>query len=402
MSKARERLTFLDKDTLTDTEVTERDTLVGDYPELEKRYQAAVIAESTEIAIDDGEATETAKLETRASVENYVGAALTGNQLEGAEKELNEAHGLETRSAKDGSTIVPLSMFAPALETRADASTNLPADTSLPLTGTPWLERLFAESWIGWSGITTRRASGEQIHTKITGGADADTKAKEAAVETDAMTISTVMATPTRVAAAYRCSGVDELRTRGQLAQALNADLRRVLVDKIEDLIINATASANTFDGLAAAITATPDAALAAATTATGLDGHMAGAIDGLTATMWSDIKVLCNPAFYAALSSFLTTGGDTFWLAEWRRRGIDFKSTNHVKALGSGDSYLFSFGQRAISNALILDQWAGVELMRDPYTLMLNDQVNLMAKTYVDFNIQRADHVHKHRVATA
>ena len=399
MSQAREKLAVLDKETLTDAEAIERDGLVTGYPELEKRYQAAVIVETTENVQADGEAKETAAIETRASIETYVAAALLGNTLEGAEAEFNAAHGLETRSAKDGSTIMPMAMLAP-LETRADASTNLAADTALPTTGTPWLERLFAESWIGWSGITTRKASGEVLHTKITAGADADTKAKEAKVETDAMTISTIMATPTRVTGAYRCSGVDELRTRGMLGNALNTDLRRVLVDKIEALLINATASANTFDGLAAAVTASPDAALAAATGAPALDGFFATAIDGLTATMWSDIRVLCRPEFYAALSSMLTTGGDTFWLGEWRSRGLDFRSTNHVKSLTAGDSYMYTFGQRAINNALILDQWTGVEIMRDPYTLMQNDQVTLVAKTYVDFNIQRASHVNKHRVA--
>ena len=404
MSQSRQRLSELTElDTLTEDQGNERDSLVAEYPELEKRYQGAIIAESVH-PVNDAESREHNRLETRASIGNYIDAMLSGGDLDGAESELNQSMGLQTRSG-GGGVIMPMSMLAPQVETRANETTDISSSTKLPATGTPWLTRLFAESWLSWSGVTMREASGEMVHTKITGGASASSVAKGAEVETDAMTIDTTLATPRRVSAAYRCSGVDELRTKGKLAQAIQSDLRRVIVDKVENLVINGVVATDGFNGLNAAYTADPDAAKTTDTTGSNFDALMGRSIDGIYATMWNDLKVLMNPSFYASMSSYLTTGGDYFWIAEWKRRGVDFRSTAHIKEIGTtgddvGDSYIYAFGGRGIAGALVLDAWGGVELMRDPYSNLRSDQIDLVGKTYVQFSIVRDGHVKKHRVA--
>lgn len=212
LSKARERLGELSgKESLSEDESKEMRSLTDGYKDLEARYRAAVVSESESLP-DRGEDREKRGLAERVEVRSYVDAMISGGPLEGAEKELNESEGLETRS-KSGNVILPWAAIVPDnLEKRADAVTDISGSTDIPGAGTPWLTRLFNASWIGWSGITTRRAKGEPIHTKITGGADASLPAKGGKVDSAAMTISTVVAKPRRVSAVYRYASEDELR----------------------------------------------------------------------------------------------------------------------------------------------------------------------------------------------
>ena len=403
LSKARERLGELSgKESLTEDETTEMRSLTDGYKDLEAKYRAAVVSED-DATPDAGEEREKRGLVDRVEVRSYVDAMVSGANLDGAEKELNESEGLETRS-KSGNIILPWAAIVPQVETRADASTNIAATTDLPGSGSPWLTRLFDSSWIGWSGITTRRATGEPVHIAITGGADASLPDKGAKVESDAMTISAKVATPRRVSAVYRFHGVDELRTGGMLSRAIESDVRRVIMDKIENVTLNGVEATDGFDGLNAAITASPDAALSNATSTENFEEFLSGALDGKTASMWPDLKILMRPGAYGYFSFLKATDSADYFIDSWMKRGTAFRSTGHIVEITgeTGESYMLIFRSVGMPGALILSQWAGIELVKDVYSRAQEDEVTVTARTYVDLDILRSDHVVKERIAVS
>ena len=404
MSTSRERLGVLSAiDAPSEAEATELAKLTDEYAPLEKRYQGALLSEDATDRADDGEAVERRSLADKVETRNYVDAMLSGKSLDGAAKELNEAEGLETRN-QSGNVVLPWAAIVndSPLETRADAVTDISGTTDIPGMGTPWLTRLFNTSWIGWSGVTVRRASGEPIHTKITGGADARLPNKGAKVESDAMTISTVVASPRRVSAVYRYSGVDELRTAGMLSRAIEADVRRVMMAKIEDVVLNGAAGTDGFDGLLTATTATPDVALGNATTSGDIEGFLGGAIDGLTASMFSDLKLLLRPQAYGFLYTLKGSEGVPYFMDEWVRRGTAMRSTGHISEItgAAGESYILIFRSMGMPGAILLNQWAGIELIKDVYTRAQEDEVTCTARSYIDLDILREDQIVKERIA--
>lgn len=403
LSQARERLGELSgRDALSEDEQKEMRSLTDGYKDLESRYRAAVVSESEETP-DAGEEREKRGLVDRVEVRSYVDAMISGAAIDGAEKELNESEGLETRS-KSGNVVLPWAAITPRLETRADATTNIAATTDLPGAGSPWLTRLFDSSWIGWSGITARRSTGEPVHIAITGGADASLPDKGTKVESDAMTITAKVATPRRVSAVYRFSGVDEMRTSGMLSRAIENDVRRVIMDKIEGVVLNGASATDGFDGLSAAITATPDAALSGATGTGDFEGFLSGALDGKTASIWTDLKILMRPGAFGYFSFLKPVDGTPYYLDSWMKRGTMFRSTGHISEITgqAGESYMFIFRSVGMPGAIILSQWSGIELVKDVYSRAQEDEVTCTARTYVDLDILRSDHVVKERIAVS
>ena len=403
LSRARERLAELSgKDTLTEDESTEMRSVTDGYENLEARYRAAIVSESNETP-DPGEEREKRGLADRIEVRNYVDAMLWGGPVEGPEKELNESEGLETRS-QSGNVILPWAAIVPVTEQRADAVTNITATTDIPGMGTPWLTRLFNTSWIGWSGITTRRAKNEPVHTKITGGADAVLPDKGTKVESDAMTISTVVAKPRRVSAVYRYAGVDEMRTGGMLSRAIENDVRRVIMAGIENVCLNGVAATDGFDGLLVATTATPDAALSAVTDTGSFENFLSGALDGKTASTWTDLKILMRPGAYGYLSFLKPTDGQPYFLDAWMKRGTMFRSTGHISEITgeTGESYMLIFRMMEMAGAILLNQWAGIEMIKDVYSRAQEDEITCTARTYIDLDVLRGDHVIKERIAVS
>ena len=378
---------------------TEMRSVTDGYKDLEARYRAAVVSESDSVP-DAGEEKEKRGLADRVETRSYVDAMFSGGNIDGAAKELNESEGLETRS-QAGNVIMPWSKIVP-LETRADAVTDISGTTDIPGAGSPWLTRLFNESWIGWSGITARRATGEPVHTKITGGADASLPDKAAHVDSDALTISTSVATPRRVSAVYRYAGVDEMRTAGMLSRAIEADVRRVMMDRIEDVALNGAEATDGFDGLLTATTATPNEAITDATTTTNFEGFLSGALDGLTASTWTDLKILLRPQAYGFLSFLKPTDGQPYFLDAWMKRGTMFRSTGHIKEITgqAGESYILIFRSMMMPGAIVLSQWSGIELVKDIYSRAQEDETTVTARTYVDLDIVRDSHIVKERIA--
>ena len=136
LSQVRARLNTisgLEGDAFTDEIRAEGETLQTEYHGLEARYQDAIIASpDPEMVVLDSEQRERARLIERASMSNFMLAALEHRALDGPEKELVS---LERRAAWEGGTVIPWSVLLAqgrgadrqAVEVRAaDANTVLP------------------------------------------------------------------------------------------------------------------------------------------------------------------------------------------------------------------------------------------------------------------------------------
>ena len=127
-SEIRQKLnSYAGKDTLTDEERAEMsDKLVNEFKDVETRYRAALIAETSEAENrelefgTDGTANlEFRALANRAWLGNYLSAARSQNQIAGAESEYNQALKI---GASDGIT-VPWQMLETRAEFRAATTT---------------------------------------------------------------------------------------------------------------------------------------------------------------------------------------------------------------------------------------------------------------------------------------
>lgn len=159
LSQVRKRLneiSALEGDDFTAEIRSEAETLQKEYADLETRHQAAIIAEGEEVktpAEPDAEMRERIELRSRASLGNYLVAAIRGRLVSGAEAELRDAAGIG-----DG---IPLELWDVPRETRqTDAATGAPGTVGVNLD--PIRPMVFAASIAPRLGIDMPRGRAER------------------------------------------------------------------------------------------------------------------------------------------------------------------------------------------------------------------------------------------------
>ena len=148
LSSIRSRLNALSsKDSLSDEERSESETLQKEHPDVESRYRSALIAEEEEaekreqevIVNDPPEHRERVELRSRASLVNYVTSAIRGRAVTGAEAELMAAAGVDgiplelwdTAPVTEARRAVLRSQYEKRAATPAPATATRTADVSI-------------------------------------------------------------------------------------------------------------------------------------------------------------------------------------------------------------------------------------------------------------------------------
>ena len=67
-----------------------------------------------------------------------------------------------------------------------------------------------------------------------------------------------------------------------------------------------------------------------------------------------------------------------------------------------TGESYLLIFRMMEMAGAILLNQWAGIEMIKDVYSRAQEDEITCTARTYIDLDVLRGDHVIKERIAVS
>ena len=299
-SKQRQRMAELGLiESLSDEQRAELDAIEKGTQDLERQLRASNVtlqeeekeAETRAADNPDAEQRERIALRSKASLTNFLMAALSGRQVDGVESELRSAAGIT-----DG---VPLELWdtADTRETRADTSTGAPSTVGINLDRIR--PAVFANSIAPRLGIEMPRvASGTYASATITTSLTAGAKAKGSAQEATEAAFTVTSATPKRVSARLSIR-VEDIASVGQanFESALRENLSVVLCDQLDKQAINGDGQAPNLSGILKRLT-DPTAPTAVAD----FDAFVAAfadGIDGLWASTTKDISILSGAATY-------------------------------------------------------------------------------------------------------
>ena len=300
LSQVRSRLNEiagLEGDAFSDEIRTEAATLQVEFRDLETRSQAAIIAEGeeeTREAAPDAEMRERIELRGRASLTNYLMAALRGRRIDGPEAELAKAAGIG-----DG---IPLELWdVPGPEQRqTDAVAGAPGSVGVNLDRIR--PAVFANSIAPRLGIEMPRvASGTYASATISTSLSAGSQAKGGRQDAEAAGFTVTSVTPKRISARLAIA-VEDVAAVGQAnyESILRQNLSLVLSDELDDQVLNGAAGNSGADltGIFERLT-TPGAPGA---TVAGFDEFItsfAGGIDGLWASRMNEVAIVAGPETY-------------------------------------------------------------------------------------------------------
>ena len=239
-SELRQKLTnLLAKDDKTDDDRAEMDKITKRLGEMEIETRAALLAQPEEdpkTSTDTPEGREVTSLLRRSSMGDYLAEAVAGEPVDGAPKEL--------RSALLGSDLagwVPLEV----LEERADAVTSI--TDAAQETQAPVAARVFARSSMDYMGVAQPTVRpGDYTLPRINGGTTADARSPGVELDGAAATLEVDTMGVVRMVSSYTYTVESLHKVRG-FGDALAADLRGVMAEKRDALMLNGQAAvANT------------------------------------------------------------------------------------------------------------------------------------------------------------
>lgn len=331
----------------------------------------------------DAEARELRELEGRVEVRRYIGAALDGGAVDGAEAEFNAALDM-------GAGSFPLQLLAPEerTTTNTDAATNQ---------GT-WLDRLFASTAAAHLGISFRRAApGVAAFPVTTAGATAAQRGRGEAAADAAWTVGVREIKPSRNAVRAVFSVEDAARLRG-LEDALRRDLRMALTEGIDRAVFLGDAGANENAGditglqghaSVAEVEINQTGKTAPATTVAAL----AALIDGQHAAAPGDLRIVAAVGWNTLLlSTIANASAENQTLGQFlRASGFSWRTRGGIEtATAAGYFGAFIGLARGIAGAGVAPVWEAARLIRDPYSGADSGEVALTLQTLWGFDLPR------------
>ena len=397
MSEVRQRLneiSGLEGDAFTDDVRAEAATLGAEYGDLECRHRAAIVGEgeAEQAAVGafadgstDQDGAEVRSLLGRVRLTDYLGAAAAGIGLGGGAAELNAALEVPTVGA-GGGIAVPWRMLlgdaglpevrqsGQGAELRAFTDTG---DYAGGIAQRPILQRLFGMDIMDTLGVRIDTVpAGRTEWPLITAGIAPDQKAEGTAATTPvAATFATETLKPKRLTGQYEYT--HELAAQViDLEPALRRDMADAVGAKMSDLIINGDEATNSHepDGFATTITAPGDAA-ATAVYADYAGAH-AQAVDGIHASMETEVTSVVGVDVYKHAATVYQAGSGESGSEALRRRGMKCMASPFV---GSADS---TSGQHKLNlfhaagpnggsmrGDSVAAMWPTLEIVRDIYS---------------------------------
>ena len=298
-SRERQRMAELAvADELSDEQRTELDAIERGTPDLERQIRAATIAveaetaEAEQSAGDDPDAEQRERVELRrkAQLTNFLRAALSGQQIDGAEAELRSAAGVSG---------IPLELWDVPQPIEQRVATEAPGTTGVNLDRIR--PAVFANSIAPRLGIEMPRVeSGTYASATIATSLTAAAKDKGADADAAAATFAVTAVTPKRISARLSIQAEDVAAVgQANFEAILRENLALVLADALDAQAINGDGVAPNLDGIFQGLT---DPAAAPATIADfdAFAAAHAGGIDGLWSNTLKDVSIVCGPATMA------------------------------------------------------------------------------------------------------
>ena len=309
-SKERQRMAELSiAEELSDEQRSELDTIEHGTPDLERQIRAATVAvedeekeaETRALGEPDREMRERVELRSRASLTNFLTAAISGRQVSGAEAELQSAAGI------GGGIPLELWDIPDAVEQRqTDAATDAPGTVGVNLDRIR--PQVFANSIAPRLGIEMPRVmSGTYASATITTPLTAGAKAKGAAQDATAASFTVSSVTPKRISARLGIA-IEDVAAVGQanFESILRENLSLVLSDELDKQAINGDGAAPNLAGIFQGLTDPTDPTAVAdfdAFAAAHADG-----VDGLWSNTIKDVSIVVGPSTYRLASRTFQT----------------------------------------------------------------------------------------------
>ena len=394
MSQARERLAvFAAKDDATDDEKKERAALMTEWPELEARYQAALLSEDEEDAAaqledPDGELDAESKefhekIAPKASAADYLLALKEGKGLAGETKEFNEALGQTAgiKQTDDGLGLdFPLYMLDPGEPVDGENAEYAATSLSLDLIrrGNAWLNRIFLDSASTALGVTRRMVpKGSMSYATITGGVSPATTAAGTAKDEETLTARSLELEPRSIRGGYQITTRDLFRLGDMYNAAITADLRGAMTQAMDSEIVNG--KSGEIDGFLGdsdiskrKLNGTSDGAQTGESTAAHFTGAAFGFVDGKYAADSKDVSVLVSPEVYTwAWQKALSIGStDHVFLLPWLEdvAGVKFTASDQLSAITGSQYYSIFCLARGKAGSAIHAMWDNAMIVMDRY----------------------------------
>ena len=326
-------ISLLESDKITPEIRSELDGIEAGTPDLERQLRAAQVgvddenaeaekrAKETKGTAVDPETRERLELRSRASLGTYLVAALRGRPVQGAEHELMEAAGVDGIPLELWDIPHPERRQAPEDRaiTAAPGTVGLNLDTLQPEVFSPSIaNRLMIDM--------PMVPSGTYATATVTAGADAaGAVAKSAEVPEVESTWTPASTTPHRVGAALRLAAEDIASVgAANFESLLRQHISLILSDELDNQILNGAAAGNDLTGIFERLDNPADPA-AAVETWERFVAIQAGGIDGLWASMLSELSILAGPETYRLAARTVRAGNaaDQTALEHMNRVGV-------------------------------------------------------------------------------
>ena len=381
LSEIRQKLNDLSgKDELTEAEEADLRSLSAEYPKLEARHRASLIAESVEEAEaldgEDGEDHERRELRSRSRLARYVSKALDGLPVDGAEAELSAAAGCPGA--------VPLELFEVRRSDTGDperrAVTPAPATTDENLSGiVPAIFDRSAASWLGieMPTVPVGDAGYPVLSTSLTGGV----VAKSAEADESAGAFTVTMAQPRRISGAFKFTVEDAARLSG-MEEALRQNIGSVLSDELDKQALNGSGTGDgTVNGLLNILT-DPAAPAANAETFARYVSAAAGHVDGLFSVDLGGVRQLVGVQTYGHMAGTFRANEDSTTAEGWlMQRTGGVRTSRRIAAPASNIQQAIIRRSNPMGDRVaVMPVWEGLQMIRDPYTNARKGEVALTA----------------------
>ena len=386
LSKVRVRLneiSGLEGDDFT-TEIREElDTLEGEYGDLERRHQAAILSEGEAEAnaigqfVDgnDQDGAEVRALIRRVTLGDYLGPAASGAGIRGAALELADALEVPAAGAAGG-VAVPWRVLLPDSGVEARAFTSTSANDG-PESQRPILQRLFGPGIMDTLGVRMDTVPvGRTEWPLITGGvAPAQAKEPDAAGAAVTAVFSYANLKPKRLTGRYEYSH-EAAASVPDLEQALRRDLADAVKAAMTQQIVNGSAPTNAapqrIEGFLTKLTGT-DLSSAEATAADYGKLH-ALAVDGIHAANETEVMSVIGDETYQHAAGVYITGSGESGSELLKRRSAGCMASTFIPDASSMKqaSILHASGSNGggiMRGDSVAAMWPTLEVIRDIYS---------------------------------
>lgn len=403
MSELRTELRSLaDLDSLTAEQATKTTELRNELDDNETRYRAALAGEVSVAGQDkrttatDAEGVEFRALMRRSQVSRYIGSALAGQAITGAEAEAAQAVNLIGPEVAIPWAVLAGDALEPRTEFRTDAATSLATGVEQETTSVPILDRVFRRSAALFMGVVPENVPvGDHSYVSLSGGQSTGPEfvAAGAAKDAEAFTLSAATVAPKRISGRFLFRVEDAARLGDY-----EAALRRDLIAHLSDVLDNETIAGDGQDEhLTGLISSVPNANTVAVTTTIHTATHwladLAAAVDGYFATSAMDVRALLGPASYKAILSVSTINYPAVagLLSEVVNRASGgMRASAFIPAPSSnGQSNLFcgtGSGKRLATAPI----WEGIRVIRDEFTLAHKGEIAVTARMLCGLVVHR------------